>query len=171
MKKSRVFVLLESPPKALNARRSWLRDGALISSSNVESSVKNPKRAYISTASLRKLKESSSTPLWKRLLYCTSGESKNFKSRRPNSLLFSPSPCVTARKAPIFIGLSTPENMTRKLVIKVGKWPPSDAVTNPRRAETSSAPLRKSKNLRIYERFLVLFLVDLWEGNLGMKKL
>lgn len=155
----------------LNARRPWLRDGVLVSSSSVESSVKNPKRVYISTASLRKLKDSSSTPLWIRLLYCTSGESKNFKSSRPNSLVFSPSSCVTARKEPIFIGISTTENMTRTLVIKVCKWPPSDAVTNPRRAETSSAPLRKSKNLWIYERLLVLFVVDLRERDLGIIKL
>lgn len=37
-----------------------VRDGVLVSSSSVESPVKNPKRAYISSASLRKLKDSSS---------------------------------------------------------------------------------------------------------------
>jgi hypothetical protein len=49
---------------ALNERRPSFRDGVLVSSSSVESPVKNPKRAYISSASPRKLKESSSMPLW-----------------------------------------------------------------------------------------------------------
>jgi len=103
--------------------------GVLVSSSTGESPVKNRQRAYISSASLRKLKGSSSTPLWEG--YVTSGESKSFKARRPNSLLFSPSSRFAGKRAPIFIGISILENMTRTLARKVGNQPPSDAVPYP----------------------------------------
>lgn len=100
--------------------------GVLVSTSSVESSVKNPKRVYISSASLRKLEDSSSTPLWEG--YVMSGESKSFKARRPNSLLFSPSSCFAGKRSSIFFGLSILENVKRTLTRKVGNRPPSDAV-------------------------------------------
>jgi hypothetical protein len=64
VKKSRVSFLLESRTMALNERRPRYRDGVMVSSISVESPVKKPKREYIPPAPLRKLKDSSSTPLW-----------------------------------------------------------------------------------------------------------
>ena len=122
----------ECPFSWNHAPWSWMsgarvfEKGVLVSSSSVESPVKNRKRSYISSASLRKLEDTSSTSLWED--YVTSGESKSFKARRPNSLLFSLSSCFAGKRAPTFIGLWIAENMTRTLARKVLNQPSSDAM-------------------------------------------
>jgi hypothetical protein len=80
-----------------------------------------------------------------RLIYVTSGESKNFKSRRPNFLLFSSSSYVAGKRAPFFTGLSILEYMTRTLARKVVNQSPSNAVPNP---EESREQVRRCERLK-----------------------